>query len=106
LWGPCSALPTEKLTFLLVLGSVDFATGKARDGRYPTVVVPYFVTPLLPDLRKFYGRFLVNKNAAMTPPVGSVSFGFNMAKSGVKPLIFLITVSVTAWVAGMAIHGF
>ena len=29
-----------------------------------------------------------------------------MAKSGVKPLIFLIAVSVMAWVAGMAIHGF
>jgi hypothetical protein len=29
-----------------------------------------------------------------------------MAKSGVKPLIFLITVSVMAWAAGMAIHGF
>ena len=27
-----------------------------------------------------------------------------MAKSGVKPLIFLIAVSVMAWVAGMAIH--
>jgi hypothetical protein len=40
------------------------------------------------------------------PPVGSVSFGFNMAKSGVKPLTFLIAVSVMAWVTGMAIHGF
>src|SRR6516165_1463201 len=30
------------------------------------LLVLYFVTPLLPDLRKFYGRFLVNKNAAMT----------------------------------------
>jgi hypothetical protein len=29
-----------------------------------------------------------------------------MAKSGVKPLIFLIAVSVMAWVAGMTIHGF
>jgi hypothetical protein len=28
-----------------------------------------------------------------------------MAKSGVKPLIFLIAASVMAWVAGMAIHG-
>jgi hypothetical protein len=65
-------------------------------------LVPYFVTPLLPDLRNFYGRFLINNR----PPVGSVSFGLNMAKSGVKPLIFLIAVSVMAWVAGMAIHGF
>jgi hypothetical protein len=32
--------------------------------------------------------------------------GMAMAKSGVKPLIFLIAVSVMAWVAGMAIHGF
>jgi hypothetical protein len=29
-----------------------------------------------------------------------------MAKSGVKPLIFLIAVSVMAWATGMAIHGF
>jgi hypothetical protein len=29
-----------------------------------------------------------------------------MAKSGVKPLIFLIAVSVMAWAAGMTIHGF
>jgi hypothetical protein len=29
-----------------------------------------------------------------------------MAKTGVKPLIFLITVSAMAWAAGMAIHGF
>jgi hypothetical protein len=29
-----------------------------------------------------------------------------MANSGIKPLIFLITVSVMAWVTGMAIHGF
>jgi len=29
-----------------------------------------------------------------------------MAKSGVKPLMFLIAVSVMAWVTGMAIHGF
>ena len=69
-------------------------------------MVPYFVTPLLPDLRKFYGRFLINQKCGHDrPPVGSVSFGF-MAKSGVKPLIFLITVSVMAWVTGMAIHGF
>jgi hypothetical protein len=55
------------------------------------LLVPYFVTPLLPDLRNFYGRFLVNKKCSHDrPPVGSVSFGFNMAKSGVKPLIFLI----------------
>jgi len=29
-----------------------------------------------------------------------------MVKSGVMSLIFLIAVSVMAWVAGMTIHGF
>jgi hypothetical protein len=28
------------------------------------------------------------------------------AKSGIKPLISLFAISVMAWVAGMAIHGF
>jgi hypothetical protein len=37
---------------------------------------------------------------------GEAARGTAMAKSGVKPLIFLIAVSLMAWVAGMAIHGF
>jgi len=40
------------------------------------------------------------------PPACVYPQGMAMATSGVKPLIFLITVSVMAWVAGMAIHGF
>jgi len=37
---------------------------------------------------------------------GEAARGMAMAKSGVKPLIFLIAVSVMAWLAGVAIHGF
>jgi hypothetical protein len=46
---------------------------------------------------------------ALTVLQGRLSYhsprrGMAMAKSGVKSLIFLIAVSVMAWVTGMAIH--
>jgi len=50
-------------------------------------------------------------DSALTVLQGRLSYpsprrGMAMAKSGVKPLIFLIAVSVMAWATGMAIHGF
>ena len=56
----------------------------------------------------FYGQcfgFGINRPARATQ-LSLAARGMAMAKSGVKPLIFLIAVSVMAWVAGMTIHGF
>jgi hypothetical protein len=50
--------------------------------------------------------FIIVMVAAASPLERVAARGMAMAKSGVKPLIFLIAVSVMAWVAGMAIHGF
>jgi len=66
------------------------------------------VKPPLRTQGAFYGQcfgFGINRPARATQ-LSFAARGMAMAKSGVKPLIFLIAVSVMAWATGMAIHGF